>query len=45
MKTSQKKIAVIALGFILGLTMLSSCHHNTCPTFSKADTPQFEECI
>lgn len=44
MKIITKKTAVVALGFILGLTMLSSCHHNTCPTFGNAETPQFEEC-
>ena len=45
MKMLSKKMALVAFGLVIGLSMLSSCHHNTCPTFGQAETPQFEECV
>lgn len=35
MKT--RKIIVGIAGVLLFITLLSSCHRNTCPTFGKVD--------
>lgn len=41
----SRKFVVAMVGVFLMATMLVSCHHNTCPTFGKAETVQFEECV
>lgn len=42
----KRKMIIAVASLFLIIATLSSCHHNTCPTFSNVDqNVQLEECM